>query len=125
MSRKIVFDTSFLIQVIELFSYDKLIDRFREWEFLIPESVYNELLSLSKSGAYSKRSKAGYILNILKKHECFKIIKSAYDNPDKDVVYLALRESAVLATGDRRIRRQAKLSGIKVLYFRNSYPIID
>jgi rRNA-processing protein FCF1 len=124
MSKKIVFDTSFLIQVIELFSYDKLAEYFREWEFLIPESVYNELLYLSKSEAYSKRSKAGYVLDVIKKHN-FKIIASTYDDPDKDVIYLARREEAVLATGDRSVRRRAKSSGIKVLYFRNSYPIID
>ena len=124
MSKKIVFDTSFLIQVIELFSYDKLIDHFRGWELLIPESVYKELFSLSESESYKKRSKARYVLDIIKKQN-FKIIKSVYDNPDKDVIYLALREEAVLATGDRHVRRQAKLSGIKVLYFRNSYPIID
>jgi len=123
-NRKIVFDTSFLLQLFELFSFDEFIEMFKDYELLIPKSVYNELVRLSKSLKYKKSSKVGYVLKVLERCP-FKIIESISDTPDEDVLLIAEKLHAVLATGDRLLRRKARLYNIKVLYFRNRYPYID
>jgi len=123
--RKIIFDTSFLISLAEYYSVDEFINRYMEYEFLIPRSVVNELNKLARC-SFKKSSSSRLLLKIIKNYsKYFKIIESTSDKVDEDVIHLAKRYNAIVATTDRSVRRKASEYGIKVLYFRDKYPIID
>jgi len=121
---KILFDTSFLIQIIELYSIDRFIENFRGYEFYIPVSVYKEIKKLAYGDKPSKYMKTKILISIIKKYK-FNIIPSKTYKVDEDIIKIALEGEYIIATGDREIRRLAKSHGIKVLYFRDNYPYID
>ena len=113
--RKIILDTSFLMSLVEFSSLDVFIDLFRGYEFLIPESVVKELEDISKKSNIKGR-KAMLILKLLEKVS-FKTIESHSDIVDQDILILATKYNAFIATTDRELRKKANELGIKVIYF--------
>lgn len=121
----ILFDTSFLIEAVRHpSSFSHLEDVYRGFPFYISESILNELLSMAKYRSGSRSKRARLILEYIDKSSRFKIIKSISKKADEDIVLLARRNSFIVATGDRDIRKKLMNKGIKIIYLKDSYPLI-
>jgi len=124
LSRCIVMDTSFLI---ELFRRAGLLDDFRDrfinYNLLIPKSVYRELLELRDLG--SKVS--GFAGLALKFIDASKIhVVDGFDGlADEDVVSLALDRGCYVATCDSGVINRCRKKGIRLIFLLRGILTID
>ncbi|KAA0008272.1 MAG: hypothetical protein FE042_02475, partial [Thermoplasmata archaeon] len=101
-SRVVLLDTSILFSIFEkkLPLLDDVTLELGKVEFVIPESVINELKKLSEHSKGSKRRMAKAILEYIR-NEGFQIVKSEdINDADRDLVLLARKMNAVVATVD-------------------------
>jgi rRNA-processing protein FCF1 len=123
--KKIVFDTNFL-----LVPYHYRIDIFSEvasltssdYKFVIPSSVINELIAISK-----KKSKDGLaaklalkIIEVRKKE--IEIIPTRLA-ADKWIVEFAKGENAIICTNDKKLKKQIKRLGRSIITLRSKSKI--
>ena len=121
---KIICDTSFLLALVEKRLFDRLLEKFYPLEIYIPESVFKELDSLSKSKGKEMRVRP--VLKILERYKGYVVpLKSVSGYPDVDVIELALRHGFIVATSDKKVRSKAIELGLKTIYIRDGELYID
>ena len=119
-SRVVLLDTSILFSIFEkkLPLLDDVTLELGKVEFVIPESVINELKKLSEHSKGSKRRMAKVILEYIR-NEGFQIVKSEdINDADRDLVLLARKMNAVVATVDRDLIKLLKRESIDVITWR-------
>ena len=119
-SRVVLLDTSILFSIFEkkLPLLDDVTLELGKVEFVIPESVINELKKLSEHSKGSKRRMAKAILEYIR-NEGFQIVKSEdINDADRDLVLLARKMNAVVATVDRDLIKLLKRESIDVITWR-------
>ncbi len=119
-SRVVLLDTSILFSIFEkkLPLLDDVTLELGKVEFVIPESVINELKKLSEHSKGSKRRMAKAILEYIR-NEGFQIVKSEdINDADRDLVLLARRMNAVVATVDKDLIKLLKRESIDVITWR-------
>ena len=119
-SRVVLLDTSILFSIFEkkLPLLDDVTLELGKVEFVIPESVINELKKLSEHSKGSKKRMAKAILEYIRNEE-FQIIKSEdINDADRDLVLLARRMNAVIATVDKDLIKLLKRESIDVITWR-------
>ncbi len=124
LSRCIVMDTSFLI---ELFSKAGLLDDFRgrfiNYNLLIPRSVYRELLELRDSGG-KVSGFAGLALKFIDTSGV--LVVDGFDGvADEDVVSLALDKGCYVATCDNDVINRCRERGIRLIFLLRGILTID
>jgi len=115
--KKIVLDTSFLVDIvkfkIDLKEIDEVISQ--PYKLLTTDSVIKELEKLSaKKGKESKNAKIALKLIKSKRVE---ILKSKVKTTDKAIIKLCDKKM-IVATDDRELRKKLKNLGIKTIYLR-------
>lgn len=119
-SRVVLLDTSILFSIFEkkLPLLDDVTLELGKVEFVIPESVINELKKLSEHSKGSKKRMAKAILEYIRNEE-FQIIKSEdINDADRDLVLLARKMNAVVATVDKDLIKLLKRESIDVITWR-------
>ena len=119
-SRVVLLDTSVLFSIFErkLPLVDDITLELGKVEFAIPESVINELKKLSEHSKGSKKRIAKAILEYIR-NEGFQIVKSEdINDADRDLVLLARRMNAVVATVDKDLIKLLKRESIDVITWR-------
>jgi len=119
-SRVVLLDTSILFSIFEkkLPLLDDVTLELGKVEFVIPESVINELKKLSEHSKGSKKRMAKAILEYIRNEE-FQIIKSEdINDADRDLVLLARKMNAVIATVDKDLIKLLKRESIDVITWR-------
>jgi len=119
-SRVVLLDTSILFSIFEkkLPLLDDVTLELGKVEFVIPESVINELKKLSEHSKGSKRRMAKAILEYIRNEE-FQIVKSEdINDADRDLVLLARKMNAVVATVDKDLIKLLKRESIDVITWR-------
>ncbi|KAA0012480.1 MAG: hypothetical protein FE037_03445 [Thermoplasmata archaeon] len=119
-SRVVLLDTSILFSIFEkkLPLLDDVTLELGKVEFVIPESVINELKKLSEHSKGSKKRMAKAILEYIRNEE-FQIVKSEdINDADRDLVLLARRMNAVVATVDKDLIKLLKRESIDVITWR-------
>ena len=119
-SRVVLLDTSILFSIFEkkLPLLDDVTLELGKVEFVIPESVINELKKLSEHSKGSKKRMAKAILEYIR-NEGFQIVKSEdINDADRDLVLLARRMNAVVATVDKDLIKLLKRESIDVITWR-------
>jgi len=119
-SRVVLLDTSILFSIFEkkLPLLDDVTLELGKVEFVIPESVINELKKLSEHSKGSKRRMAKAILEYIR-NEGFQIVKSEdINDADRDLVLLARKMNAVVATVDKDLIKLLKRESIDVITWR-------
>jgi len=119
-SRVVLLDTSILFSIFEkkLPLLDDVTLELGKVEFVIPESVINELKKLSEHSKGSKKMMAKAILEYIR-NEGFQIVKSEdINDADRDLVLLARRMNAVVATVDKDLIKLLKRESIDVITWR-------
>jgi len=119
-SRVVLLDTSVLFSIFEkkLPLLDDITLELGKVEFVIPESVINELKKLSEHSKGSKRRMAKAILEYIR-NEGFQIVKSEdINDADRDLVLLARKMNAVVATVDKDLIKLLKRESIDVITWR-------
>ena len=119
-SRVVLLDTSILFSIFEkkLPLLDDITLELGKVEFVIPESVINELKKLSEHSKGSKRRMAKAILEYIRNEE-FQIVKSEdINDADRDLVLLARKMNAVVATVDKDLIKLLKRESIDVITWR-------
>ncbi|MCE4620307.1 MAG: PIN domain-containing protein [Desulfurococcales archaeon] len=131
---KILVDTNFLILLATGIIAPSLIDEAVDYsyELLVPESVVEELVKLTREAPSDKtRKSASRTLGFLEAGEIsYKRIPSEASNPDDDLILLArnIRASGcrvLIASNDRELRRRARQAGIATLYYRESKGLLE
>ena len=119
-SRVVLLDTSVLFSIFErrLPLVDDITLELGKVEFAIPESVINELKRLSEHSKGSKKRIAKTILEYIRNEE-FQIVKSEdINDADRDLVLLARKMNAVVATVDKDLIKSLKRESIDVITWR-------
>ena len=119
-SRVVLLDTSILFSIFEkkLPLLDDVTLELGKVEFVIPESVINELKKLSEHSKGSKKRMAKAILEYIR-NEGFQIVKSEdINDADRDLVLLARKMNAVVATVDKDLIKLLKRESIDVITWR-------
>ena len=119
-SRVVLLDTSILFSIFEkkLPLLDDVTLELGKVEFVIPESVINELKKLSEHSKGSKKRMAKAILEYIRNEE-FQIVKSEdINDADRDLVLLARKMNAVVATVDKDLIKLLKRESIDVITWR-------
>lgn len=119
-SRVVLLDTSILFSIFEkkLPLLDDVTLELGKVEFVIPESVINELKKLSEHSKGSKRRMAKVILEYIR-NEGFQIVKSEdINDADRDLVLLARKMNAVVATVDKDLIKLLKRESMDVITWR-------
>lgn len=111
----VLLDSSALIYCISgkvnfIVELEKLLDRA---DFYVTESTVKELILLSKIRRGSLASSASKALEIVKKT---KILKSESENVDEDLVIVAKRNKAIVATSDKSLREKLIKNGVPVAF---------
>jgi len=131
---KILVDTNFLILLATGIIAPSLIDKAVDYsyELLVPESVFEELVKLTREAPRGKtRKTASRALEFLEAGEiAYKRIPSETMNPDDDLIMIAreMRASGcrvLIASNDRELRRRARQAGIATLYYRENKGILE
>ena len=119
-SRVVLLDTSILFSIFEkkLPLLDDVTLELGKVEFVIPESVINELKKLSEHSKGSKKRMAKAILEYIRNEE-FQIVKSEdINDADRDLVLLARKMNTVVATVDKDLIKLLKRESIDVITWR-------
>lgn len=82
-------------------------------DFCVTESIIKELILLSKIRKGTMSSSAKKALEIAKK---IKILKSESENVDKDLILVAKKSKAMVATADRGLREKLIKNGVAVAF---------
>jgi rRNA-processing protein FCF1 len=116
--RKVVFDSSFLIAVMEHPTswQEDILEAVGGFEPVILESVDEELERLSRRG--DKTAKFAGLAKGLVEEGRIKVEKYPKTSPDDDMMSYAGREHAAVATVDSALIRQLRALGIKVISLR-------
>ncbi|MGB9758694.1 MAG: PIN domain-containing protein [Thermoproteota archaeon] len=112
---KVLLDSSALIYCISgktnfIVELENLLDKV---DFCVTESTVKELILLSKIRRGSLASSAKKALEIAKKA---KILKSASENVDEDLLIVAKKSKAIVATSDKSLREKLIKSGVAVAF---------
>lgn len=117
LPKKILLDTSFLIEAVNTSSgLDILNELSREYELYITSGVLNELnrLSLRKGKV---RLPARVILEWIKAKDV-KVISSDCESVDRGIYDIAKSGEYIVATGDRDLREKLMKHNVRILYFK-------
>ena len=82
-------------------------------DFYVTESIIKELILLSKIRKGTMSSSAKKALEITKKT---KILKSESENVDKDLILVAKKSKAIVATADRGLREKLIKNNVAVAF---------
>ncbi|MEM0218859.1 MAG: hypothetical protein QW213_00740 [Thermoproteota archaeon] len=112
---KVLLDSSALIYCVSgkanfIFELENLLDKA---DFCVTESTIKELILLSKTRRGSLASNAKKALEIAKKA---RILKSVSENVDKDLLAVAKRTKAIVATSDKSLRKKLIKNGVAVAF---------
>ncbi len=114
--RRVLFDTSFLMAVMERPTpwLEDITDRVGSFEPLVIAPVYDELARLARRGDGASRF-ASLAKDLVDRGQ-LRLWQSVGNGlADDELISLALEDDAVVATLDKELIRQLKASGVKVL----------
>ena len=94
---------------------DELTRLLGKYKIIVPSSVYEELLFLSKKGKGRKKRLAVPALELIKNYDRINTDGKA----DDDVLKLAIKYDALVCTNDRELRKRAKKNSLKTVFLRS------
>ncbi len=114
--RRVLFDSSFLIAVMERPTpwREDMLERLGSFDAVVIDAVYDELVRLSQTGGRAARY-ASVAKDMVDRGE-LKLEKAVGSgSADDELVSLALGDDAFVATLDKELIRQLKASSVRVV----------
>ncbi|MGY5142247.1 MAG: PIN domain-containing protein [Nitrosopumilus sp.] len=119
---EVICDTNFLIHLAtrQIRNLDKIELDIGNLTFLIPTVVKNELLNLKKDK--QKEFEIKKTLDFIKK---FKTISINGTYADKEIINYTIRERCFVGTMDKKLKKEIKKNGSKIISFSNDNLILE
>jgi hypothetical protein len=120
--RVVVLDSSAAMMPFE-FMIDLEIELTRilgNFKMVVPSSVHDELVFLSKEGKGRKKRLSKPALDLIKEYKKIKTVKNA----DDSVLNLALKLDAIVFTNDKELRKRAKENNLKTIFLRGKQKLV-
>jgi len=99
---------------------DELTRILGKFHIVVPSSVFDELVRLSKKGRGRKIRLAKPALNLIKNYEKVE----TFENADDAVLNLALKFNGIVVTNDKELRRRVKERSLKTIYLRSKHTLV-
>jgi len=89
------------------------------FKIVVPSSVYEELIFLSKHGKGRKKRLSKPALDLIKDYE----IVETKTQADDAVLDVAIKLNGIVFTNDKELRKRAKKNSLKTLYLRGKHSL--
>ena len=119
---EVICDTNFLIHLAtnRIINIDRLDVEIGQIIFVVPEVVVNELIALSKDSL--KKDNVNLTLDYIKN---FKKIPINGTFADKELLDYVSRNSTIIATMDKNLKKEIKKQGSSILSFSKNKIILE
>ncbi len=99
---------------------DELTRILGKFRIVVPSSVYDELVFLSKEGKGRKKRLAKPALDLIKNYEKIK----TFENADDSVLSLALKMNGIVLTNDKELRKKVRENNLNTIYLRGKQRLV-
>ncbi|MEM2234308.1 MAG: 30S processome protein Utp24 [Desulfurococcaceae archaeon] len=125
---KVILDTNMLMMAGKGFGIFEQIEEILDSKpvFIVLSQVKQELEKIANTGSPRERKAAAVALELIKaKCIIVDLGQSGTEGVDELIIEAALREKALVATNDRKLRKKLREKGLTEIYFREEKSMLE